>query len=64
MIEGIEIVSDFRCIMKLKYQEMNDNEYMMKSYNRKFHNWITSKNDIYTLSSINILARKWISQSI
>ena len=36
MIEEIEIISDFRYIIKLKYQKMNDNEYMMKSYSKKF----------------------------
>ena len=38
MIEEIEIIFDFKYIMKLKCQEMSDNKYMIKLYNKKFHN--------------------------
>ena len=63
-IEGIEIVPGFRCTAELECQEVSGSERMMKSHSRKFHDWITSKGDTYTLSSINILARKWTSQSV
>ena len=38
MIKEIEIIFDFKYIIKLKYQEINDNKYMMKLYNKKFYN--------------------------
>ena len=37
VIEEIEIISNFKYITKLRYQEIYNNKYMMKLYNKKFH---------------------------
>ena len=38
MIKEIEIIFDFKYIIKLKYYEIYNNKYIIKLYNKKFYN--------------------------
>ena len=62
-IEGIEIIPGFK-YSEPGCQEVCDKENMMKSYSRRFHDWNTSKDNEYILSLINIIVKKWMSQSV
>jgi hypothetical protein len=63
-IEGIEIVHGFRCTAELECREVSGSERMMESHSRNFHDWTTSKGNTHAVSSIDILVRKWMSQSV
>ena len=57
MIEEFEIISNFKYI-EFNYQKVYDIENMMKLYNKNMYDQIMSKNNIYSLSLINVIAKK------